>query len=96
MMSLMNKDCRSVFQRLGSLVDLGGGKGLFARIISEAFPQLKCTVFDLPHVVSDLPDCGNLKYVGGDMFHSVLSAMPSHLRYTHFLLHLYMMIFEKN
>lgn len=74
MMSLVIKDCRPVFEGLGSLVDVGGGKGLIARIISEAFPQLKCTVFDLPHVVSNFPECGNLKYVGGDMFQSVPTA----------------------
>ena len=74
MMSLVTKDCRPVFEGLGSLVDLGGGKGLIANIISEAFPQLECTVFDLPHVVANIPDTRNLKYVGGDMFQSVPSA----------------------
>ena len=50
------------------MVDVGGGIGTVARIISEAFPHMKCTVFDLPHVVANLPDSKNLKFVGGDMF----------------------------
>lgn len=43
-----------------------------ARAIAKALPQLDCTVFDLPHVVSNLQDCRkNLKYVGGDMFQAI-------------------------
>ena len=75
MMSVVNfRELKPVFEGLSSLVDLGGGTGLLARIISEAFPQLKCTVFDLPHVVANLPESRNLEYVGGDMFQSVPSA----------------------
>ncbi|RVW95916.1 Myricetin O-methyltransferase [Vitis vinifera] len=43
---------------------------LTARTISEAFPRLKCRVFDLPHVVANLPEYRNLEFVGGDMFQS--------------------------
>jgi hypothetical protein len=32
---------------------------------------MDCTVFDLPHVVSDLQGSKNLKYAGGDMFEAV-------------------------
>ncbi|NP_001267964.1 O-methyltransferase [Vitis vinifera] len=75
MMSVVNfRELKPVFEGLSSLVDLGGGTGLLARIISEVFPQLKCTVFDLPHVVANLPESRNLEYVGGDMFQSVPSA----------------------
>ncbi|KAG6751180.1 hypothetical protein POTOM_045699 [Populus tomentosa] len=42
-----------------------------AKGIAEAFPHMDCTVFDLPHVVSDLQGRKNLKYVGGDMFQAV-------------------------
>ena len=42
-----------------------------AKAISEAFPHIDCTVFDLPHVVSNLQGSKNLKYVGGDMFEAV-------------------------
>jgi trans-resveratrol di-O-methyltransferase len=68
------EDYKPIFEGLGSLVDVGGGNGAVARIISEAFPHIKCTVFDLPHVVANLPETTNLKYVGGDMFQSIPSA----------------------
>ena len=65
LMSLIVKDYKPIFECLDSLVDVGGGTGTMARIISEAFPHMKCTVLDLPHVVSNLPDGENLKYVSG-------------------------------
>ncbi|XP_057950183.1 trans-resveratrol di-O-methyltransferase-like isoform X2 [Malania oleifera] len=74
LMNIAIRDCRHVFEGLGSLVDAGGGSGIVARIISEAFPHLKCTVLDLPHVVADLPATKNLSYVAGDMFQSIPSA----------------------
>ncbi|GMY37675.1 trans-resveratrol di-O-methyltransferase-like [Fagus crenata] len=74
LMSLVIKDYKPIFGGLGSLVDVGGGTGTMARIISEAFPRMKCMVFDLPHVVANLPDSKNLKYIGGDMFQSIPSA----------------------
>ncbi|GAU46696.1 hypothetical protein TSUD_140040 [Trifolium subterraneum] len=45
------RDCKSVFDGLTSLVDVGGGTGNTAKIICETFPMLKCTVLDLPQVV---------------------------------------------
>ncbi|XP_015874993.3 trans-resveratrol di-O-methyltransferase [Ziziphus jujuba] len=71
MLNLSIRDCEPVFQGLGSLVDVGGGTGKVCRIISEAFPRLKCTVLDLPHVVANLPDTENVKFIGGDMFHFI-------------------------
>ncbi|KAK9174721.1 hypothetical protein WN943_000025 [Citrus x changshan-huyou] len=68
MATLIVKDCKPIFQGLRSLVDVGGGTGAFARIISEAFPGIKCTVLELPHAVTDMPQTENLKYVEGDMF----------------------------
>ncbi|TMX05399.1 hypothetical protein EJD97_022866, partial [Solanum chilense] len=59
---------------LYSLVDVGGGTGTVARTISNALPELKCSVFYLPHVVEGLEGCNNLSYIGGDMFNSVPSA----------------------
>ncbi|KAK7312837.1 hypothetical protein VNO77_37016 [Canavalia gladiata] len=66
--------CKEVFKGLESLVDVGGGTGTMAKAIAKSFPQLECTVFDLPHVVADLQGNDNLKYVGGDMFESIPSA----------------------
>ncbi|XP_059440047.1 trans-resveratrol di-O-methyltransferase-like [Corylus avellana] len=74
LMGFVVDDYKPIFEGLGSLVDVGGGTGTAARIISQAFPHLKCTVFDLPHVVANLPETTNLKYVGGDMFQSIPSA----------------------
>ncbi|XP_042943944.1 trans-resveratrol di-O-methyltransferase-like isoform X2 [Carya illinoinensis] len=75
MMNFIIKDCKAVFEGLDTLVDVGGGTGTCARIISEEFPHLKCTVFDLPHVVANLAaDSLKLNYVAGDMFESIPSA----------------------
>ncbi|XP_076904548.1 trans-resveratrol di-O-methyltransferase-like [Bidens hawaiensis] len=74
MMSLVVKDCQEIFGGVESLVDVGGGTGLNAKILLEAFPHMTCTIFDLQHVVADKIDTRNLKYVGGDMFSSIPSA----------------------
>ncbi|GMP54714.1 hypothetical protein CsSME_00019786 [Camellia sinensis var. sinensis] len=68
------KDCKGVFEDLHSLVDVGGGTGTVAKAIADAFPNLKCTVLDLPHVVSGLQGTDKLNYVGGDMFEAIPSA----------------------
>ncbi|XP_034907608.1 trans-resveratrol di-O-methyltransferase-like [Populus alba] len=65
---------KGIFDGVDSLVDVGGGLGTMAKGIAEAFPLMDCTVFDLPHVVSDLQGSKNLKYVGGDMFEAVPAA----------------------
>ncbi|KAI9120601.1 hypothetical protein K1719_007634 [Acacia pycnantha] len=67
MMSLVIKDCKSVFEGFETLVDVGGGNGSASRVIAESLPNLECIVLDLPHVVENLQDCGNLKFIGGDM-----------------------------
>ncbi|RYQ82533.1 hypothetical protein HN51_057885 [Arachis hypogaea] len=74
MMNLVIKDCKPVFEGLSLLVDVGGGKGAVARLLSESLPHLQCIVLDLPHVVETSQDCNNLKFVGGDMFQSIPSA----------------------
>ncbi|KAJ0986599.1 hypothetical protein J5N97_004955 [Dioscorea zingiberensis] len=67
--------CGQVFRGLKSLVDVGGGTGTMARAIARAFPETKCTVLDLPHVVDTLKkDDSGVEYVGGDMFVSVPQA----------------------
>lgn len=65
------KECRDVFERIRTLVDVGGGTGTLAMAITDAFPHLICTVFDLPHVVANLEDRQNLTYVGGNMFEAI-------------------------
>ncbi|KAH0689970.1 hypothetical protein KY289_017328 [Solanum tuberosum] len=60
-----------IFEGLKSLVDVGGGTGTIAKAIADAFPQINCTVFDLPHVIEGSK---NLSFVGGDMLNSIPSA----------------------
>ncbi|KAK8992019.1 hypothetical protein V6N11_044911 [Hibiscus sabdariffa] len=69
--SILIDKCKGSFEGLDTLVDVGGGTGTMGKTIADAFPHLKCTVLDLPHVVAGLQDTGNLKYVGGDMFDHV-------------------------
>ncbi|XP_054817695.1 isoflavone-7-O-methyltransferase 6-like [Prosopis cineraria] len=57
------RDLDSVFDGLGSIVDVAGGNGTVAKIICEAFPKLKCTVLDLPVAVSNLTGNTNLSFV---------------------------------
>ncbi|XP_020223725.1 probable O-methyltransferase 3 [Cajanus cajan] len=68
---VVTEKCKGVFKGLESLVDVGGGTGTMAKAIAQTFPQLECTVFDLPHVVANLQGTENLKFVGGDMFESI-------------------------
>ncbi|KAE9444701.1 hypothetical protein C3L33_23401, partial [Rhododendron williamsianum] len=62
------------FSGLNSLVDVVGLTGTVAKALAYAFPELECTVLDLPHVVADLRGSGNLKFVGGDMLKAIPSA----------------------
>ncbi|KAH7651871.1 O-methyltransferase COMT-type protein [Dioscorea alata] len=66
--------CEEVFRGLKTLVDVGGGTGTSARTIAEAFPHIKCTVFDLPHVIADMPESPLVDAVAGNMFEYVPKA----------------------
>lgn len=67
-------ECRKAFEGLNSLVDVGGGNGTAAKVITEAFPGVKCTVFDLPHVVATVPKDSPVEAIGGSMFEHIPSA----------------------
>ncbi|KAM7498063.1 hypothetical protein LguiA_022477 [Lonicera macranthoides] len=69
--SVVVNHCGAVFEGLESIVDVGGGTGTVAKVVAKAFPELKCTVLDLPQVVGDLVGSENLKFVGGDMFKAI-------------------------
>lgn len=71
---VLTERCKGVFEGLKSLVDVAGRTGTLAKAISNEFPELKCYVFDLPHVVEGLEGSNNLSYIGGDMFKSIPSA----------------------
>ncbi|OMO72822.1 O-methyltransferase, family 2 [Corchorus capsularis] len=63
--------CKGVFQGLESLVDVAGGTGTLTKVLAKTYPNMDCTVFDLPHVVAGLQGSENLKYIGGNMFEKV-------------------------
>jgi len=60
-----------IFRGLSSLIDVGGGNGAGTQVIAKAFPRIKCTVMDLPHVVGQAAGDDNLHFIAGDMFQSV-------------------------
>lgn len=60
-----------LFHGIKTLVDVGGGNGTMSRIIAEAFPELRCTVFDLPHVIATLPESKLFDKVAGNMFEAI-------------------------
>ncbi|XP_077211751.1 (RS)-norcoclaurine 6-O-methyltransferase-like [Tasmannia lanceolata] len=60
--------CRDIFLGIKSLVDVGGGTGTASRGIAMAFPHIKCSILDLPHVVETIPDYPDVERVAGDMF----------------------------
>ena len=73
LMQIVLREFGKVFRGIDSLVDVAGGVGGAAMAIAVAFPSLKCTVLDLPHVVAKAPSSsiGNVQFVGGDMFESI-------------------------
>jgi len=60
LMNLIIKDYKETFEGINSLVDVGGGTGTMARIISKVCPGLKCTVLDLLHVVAGFAESENV------------------------------------
>ncbi|KAL5202145.1 hypothetical protein ABZP36_013097 [Zizania latifolia] len=75
------KEHGEVFQGLSSLVDVGGGLGAAAQAISKAFPEVKCSVLDLGHVIAKAPSGTLVEYIAGDMFESVPSANAIFLKW---------------
>ncbi|KAI3838274.1 hypothetical protein MKX03_019325 [Papaver bracteatum] len=67
-------ECKNVFEGLTTIIDVGGGTGATARAISKTFPHVKCTVFDLPHVIAACPLNPDIIFAEGDMFKFIPSA----------------------
>ncbi|KAJ3683623.1 hypothetical protein LUZ60_013850 [Juncus effusus] len=80
-MDVIVKNCGDVFGGIESLVDVGGGTGVTAKVIAENFPHIKCTVLDLPHVVGDLSNDGSAEFVPGDMFNYIPPAKAVFLKW---------------
>uniref|UniRef100_A0A0E0EVF5 Uncharacterized protein n=1 Tax=Oryza meridionalis TaxID=40149 RepID=A0A0E0EVF5_9ORYZ len=69
-MDIILKESCGVFQGISSLVD-----GAAAAAIATAFPNIKCTVLDLPHIVAEAPTThSNIQFVGGDLFEFIPAA----------------------
>ncbi|KAI3983284.1 hypothetical protein MKX01_013351 [Papaver californicum] len=68
------EDCRDTFKSLDSLVDIGGGNGTTIKAIYEAFPHIKCTLYDIPHVIANSHDHPSIERAPDDMFKSVPSS----------------------
>jgi trans-resveratrol di-O-methyltransferase len=60
-----------VFEGVGTLIDVGGGNGTSARTIARAFPHVKCSVLDLPHVIGGIQPSDGVQYIAGDMMSSI-------------------------
>ncbi|CAL4924959.1 unnamed protein product [Urochloa decumbens] len=81
LMKVVLKECGEIFHGIDSLVDVGGGVGSAATAIAAAFPNLKCSVLDLPHVVAKAPSVSNVRFLAGDMFESIPPANAILLKY---------------
>ncbi|OEL28429.1 5-pentadecatrienyl resorcinol O-methyltransferase [Dichanthelium oligosanthes] len=81
LMQIVLKECREIFHGIDSLVDVAGGVGGAASAIASAFPSLKCSVLDLPHVVAKAPSVSNVQFVAGDMFESIPPANAVFLKW---------------
>ncbi|ONK57105.1 uncharacterized protein A4U43_C10F16670 [Asparagus officinalis] len=62
------EDCGELFEEVKSLVEVAGGTGTMALRIKEKFPEIKCTVLDLPHMINAMEKSDQVEYVAGDMF----------------------------
>ncbi|KAL6838574.1 hypothetical protein ACP4OV_031630 [Aristida adscensionis] len=80
-MDIVVKECGDVFRGVSSLVDVAGGLGGAAQAIAKAFPHVKCSVLDLPHVIANAPVSTNVEYIAGDMFESIPSANAVFLKW---------------
>ncbi|KAI3996434.1 hypothetical protein MKX01_022495 [Papaver californicum] len=73
--SALVDECKSAFcDGIKTLVDVGGGTGTAVTAISKAFPDIKCSLFDLPHVIADSPEIPTITKISGDMFKTIPSA----------------------
>ncbi|EEC84398.1 hypothetical protein OsI_30973 [Oryza sativa Indica Group] len=78
-MDIILRKSSNVFRGINSLVDVGGGYGAVAAAVVRAFPDIKCTVLDLPHIVAKAPSNNNIQFVGGDLFSSFQQPMLCYL-----------------
>ncbi|CAL4980394.1 unnamed protein product [Urochloa decumbens] len=81
-----------VFGGAASLVDVGGGDGTMARAVKTAFPHVRCSVLELPHVVEGVRTAAGgvggddggaveVEFIAGDMMDSIPAADVVLLKY---------------
>ncbi|KAF5177412.1 Acetylserotonin o-methyltransferase [Thalictrum thalictroides] len=63
--------CDNILNGIASILDVGGGGGMAMSYIVKSFPHIKCTTFDLPHVIAASTQFPGVEMVGGDMFERV-------------------------
>ncbi|PUZ65188.1 hypothetical protein GQ55_3G203500 [Panicum hallii var. hallii] len=80
-MKIVVEECGGIFKGVTSLIDVAGGLGGAAQAIAKAFPHVKCSVLDLPHVAANAPASTNVKYIAGNMFESVPPANAVFLKW---------------
>nr|CAB3452376.1 unnamed protein product [Digitaria exilis] len=64
------RDYGEVFAGVSSVVDVGGHNGTMARAIAKAFPHVRCSVLELPHMVDAMMAAdgdSTVEFVAGDM-----------------------------
>uniref|UniRef100_A0A0A9AK34 O-methyltransferase domain-containing protein n=1 Tax=Arundo donax TaxID=35708 RepID=A0A0A9AK34_ARUDO len=83
-MDIVTKEFGDIFLGISSLIDVAGGLGGAAQAIAKAFPHVKCSVLDLPHVIDEAPTITNVKYIAGDMFDSI---PPANVVFLKWVLH---------
>ncbi|KAI3830524.1 hypothetical protein MKW98_030687 [Papaver atlanticum] len=66
--------CDGILNGVKKLLDIGGGTGAAMSYVVKAFPEIKCMVFDLLHVVSAAPEIPGVEMVGGNMFEFIPTA----------------------
>lgn len=59
------------FSPYKTVVDIGGGQGLFLSALLEKYPATQGVLFDQPEIVAIAPDVPRLSKVGGNFFESV-------------------------
>ncbi|KAJ6854159.1 trans-resveratrol di-O-methyltransferase-like [Iris pallida] len=60
--------CGELFRGVRTLVEVAEATGTLSFAITEAFPDVKCTVLDLPHMIDALEKNEKVEYVKGEMF----------------------------
>jgi len=75
------RECSDIFSGLHSLTYCCGRQGnISATAIIKAFPDIKCTVLNLPRVIETAPADDAVSSVTGDLFHTIPPAQAVMLK----------------